>query len=72
MNTTIGGCLHLTNGFICSEGKHQNYPCPYTGNISKCPCSIEVTEKMAKQWQEEGRVTLMCSELKYNPLERNK
>lgn len=72
MNTVIGGCLHLCNGFICSEGKHQNYPCPYGSNISKCPCSIEVTEKMAKQWDEEGRVTLRREDLKYNPLARNK
>jgi hypothetical protein len=72
MNTTIGGCLHLINGFVCSEGRYQNYPCPYGNNINKCPCSIEVTEKMAKQWNEEGCITLSFSELKYNPLERNR
>ena len=71
MDIQIGECLHLINSFVCSEGKHQNYPCPYS-NIHQCPCSIEVTEKMAKQWQEEGRVTLRREELKYNPLERNK
>ena len=63
----VSECLHLVNDFVCSEGKHQNYPCPYS-NISKCPCSIEVTEKMAKQWIEEGRVSIPISELKYNPL----
>ena len=68
----IGGCLHLVNDFVCSEGRHQNYPCPYKSNIDKCPCSIEVTEKMAKQWNEEGRITLSFSELKYNPLKRNR
>ena len=68
----VGGCLHLSNGFVCSEGRYQNYPCPYGSNINKCPCSIEVTEKMAKQWNEEGRVTLSFSELKYNPLKRNR
>lgn len=72
MNTTIGGCLNLCNGFLCSEGKYQNYPCPYGSNIGQCPCSIEVTEKMAKQWQEEGRVTLRLEDLKYNPLARNR
>lgn len=72
MNTTIGGCLNLSNGFICSEGRYQNYPCPYGSNINKCPCSIEVTEKMVKQWNEEGRITLSFSELKYNPLKRNR
>jgi hypothetical protein len=72
MNTTIGDCLHLSNGFVCSEGRYQNYPCPYGSNINKCPCSIEVTEKMVKQWNEEGRITLSFSELKYNPLKRNR
>jgi hypothetical protein len=67
----IGECLHLVNSFICSEGKYQNYPCPYS-NINKCPYSIGVTEKMVEQWNEEGRVTLRLEDLKYNPLARNK
>lgn len=71
MNTKIGGCFHLVNDFVCSEGRYQNYPCPYD-NIDRCPCSIKVTEKMAKQWNEEGRVTLRLEDLKYNPLARNK
>lgn len=72
MDIQIGDCLNRHNGFLCSEGKYQNYPCPYGSNISKCPCSIEVTEKIAKQWQEEGRVTLRREDLKYNPLARNR
>lgn len=72
MNTTIGGCFHLVNDFVCSEGRYQNYPCPYKNNIDKCPCSIEVTERIAKQWNEEGKVVFLPSELKYNPLERNR
>ena len=72
MNTTIGGCFHLVNDFVCSEGRYQNYPCPYGSNIDKCPCSIKVTEKMVKQWNEEGRVTLRLEDLKYDPLARNK
>ena len=71
MSITVGDCLHLCNGFVCSEGKHQNYPCPYN-DIDKCPCSIKVTEKMAKQWNEEGRVSLRLEDLKYNPLKNNK
>ena len=72
MNTKVGGCLHLVNDFVCSEGRYQNYPCPYGSDIDRCPCSIKVTEKMAKQWNEEGRVTLRLEDLKYNPLARNK
>ena len=72
MNTKIGGCLNLVNGFVCSEGRYQNYPCPYGSDIDRCPCSIKVTEKMAKQWNEEGRVTLRLEDLKYNPVARNK
>lgn len=67
MNTTIGGCMHLSSGFICSEGKYQNYPCPYA-DIDKCPCSIKVTEKMVEQWDTKGFVSLSFLELKYNPL----
>ena len=72
MNIAVGSCLNLSNGFICSEGRYQNYPCPYGSDIDRCPCSIKVTEKMAKQWNEEGRVTLRLEDLKYNPLARNK
>ena len=72
MNTKVGGCLNLANDFVCSEGRYQNYPCPYGSDIDRCPCSIKVTEKMAKQWNEEGRVTLRLEDLKYNPLARNK
>ena len=68
MNTTIGGCIHLVNDFVCSEGRYQNYPCPYKSDINKCPCSIGVTEKMVKQWNEEGQVVIPLSEMKYNPL----
>ena len=63
---TVGECLHLSGG-ICSEGKYQNFCCPYK-NIDKCPCSIKVTEKMVEQWNTKGFVSLSFSELKYNPL----
>lgn len=71
MITKVGGCFHLVNDFVCSEGRYQNYPCPYS-NIDKCPCSIKVTEQMVKQWNEKGCVTIPISEMKYNPLENNK
>ena len=72
MNTKIGGCMHLVNNFVCSEGRHQNYPCPYRSNIDKCPCSITVTDKMVEQWNEKGCVTIPLSEMKYNPLENSR
>ena len=71
MNTKVGGCFHLVNDFVCSEGRYQNYPCPYS-NIDKCPCSIKVTDKMVKQWNDEGQIIILPSEIKYNPLENNK
>lgn len=69
MNIKIGGCLHLINDFICSEGRYQNYPCPYKSDINKCPCSIKVTAKMVEQWDEKGCVVIPVAEMKYNPLE---
>lgn len=67
-NLIVGECLHLKNSFICSEGEYQNCPCPYRNDISKCCCSISITEKMAEQWNKEGCVSLSFLELKYNPL----
>jgi hypothetical protein len=52
----VGQCIHLVSDFICTEGKYQNYPCPYKGNISKCSCSIQVTTEMAEQWKAKGYV----------------
>lgn len=49
----VGECLHLASGFLCTEGKHQNYPCPYA-NIAKCSCSIPITEEMAESWKTKG------------------
>ena len=54
----VGECMHLINSFICTEGKHQNYPCPYRDNATKCSCSILVTEKMAEQWNNHGCVVI--------------
>lgn len=51
----VGQCLHLVSDFICSEGKYQNYPCPYC-DISKCPNAIVITEEMVKQWQTKGYI----------------
>jgi hypothetical protein len=47
----IGECFHLVNSFICSEGKHQNYPCPYRGNFKQCPSYIRVTSDMSEQFK---------------------
>ena len=54
----IGTCLHCMNGFICSEGKHQNYPCPYRNDIHNCVCSIKVTKEMVEQLNEEGYISI--------------
>lgn len=54
----VGECIHLVSGFICTEGKYQNYPCPFQGNMGKCACSIPVTEKMVEQWNSQGYVSL--------------
>lgn len=53
-----GQCLHLVNDFICTEGKHQNYPCPYRYDIYNCICSIEVTKEMVEQLRETGCVSI--------------
>ena len=44
-----GECLHLINSFICSEGKYQNYPCPYQGDFTKCKSCVLVTNEMEEQ-----------------------
>lgn len=53
-----GECLHLNSGFLCTEGKYQNYPCPYMGKFNACPCSIPVTDEMERQWKEKGCVVV--------------
>lgn len=53
-----GQCLHLVNDFICTEGKHQNYPCPYRYDIYNCICSIKVTKEMVEQLKETGCVSI--------------
>ena len=54
----VGECVHLVNSFICSEGKHQNYPCPYRMSCFKCPSCVIVTENMKKEWDETGVVLI--------------
>lgn len=54
----IGTCLHCFDGFICSEGKHQNYPCPYRNDIYNCVSSIKVTKEMVEQLNEEGYISI--------------
>lgn len=51
-----GKCFHLINGFICSEGQYQNYPCPYRGEYSCCSKFINVTKEMAEQYKTKGYV----------------
>lgn len=54
----IGTCVHMVNGFICSEGKHQNYLCPYRNDIHNCVCSIKVTKEMVEQLNECGCISI--------------
>lgn len=61
-----GQCLHLVNGFVCSEGKYQNYPCPYRYDIHNCVCSIKVTKEMVEQYKTTGRIIIT-----YNPGEKD-
>lgn len=55
----IGSCVHLVNDFVCSHGKHQNYPCPYRSNAGKCPCYVAYTEQMEKQLKEKEYFSAM-------------
>lgn len=54
----VGECAHLINSFICSEGKYQNYPCPYRYDISKCKCAIKVTPEMVEQYKNNGCIII--------------
>ena len=53
----IGVCVHLVIDFVCSHGKHQNYPCPYRNNTSKCAECVPFTERMAEDWKTKGYFT---------------
>lgn len=64
----VGECFNAWNGFLCMEGPHQNYPCPYRADIEKCFCSIPITEEIVKAWEEKGSVQLTREQLKYDPL----
>ena len=59
----VGECMNLKNGFVCSSGKYQNYPCPYQYSKNKCKSAIMVTEDMKRQWDEKGVVTIIDNEL---------
>lgn len=53
-----GECIHLVNNFICSEGKNQNFPCPYRDNFKKCHNCVVVTDEMERQWKQSGFVEI--------------
>lgn len=53
-----GQCIHLVSDFICTEGKHQNYPCPYRNDPYNCIYSIRVTKEMVEQFKETGCVSI--------------
>ena len=59
----IGTCVHMANGFICTEGKHQNYPSPYRNDIHNCICSIKWTKEMVEQLNETGCVSIPAREV---------
>ena len=51
-----GECIHLANGFVCTEKPWQNYPCPFRSDFSKCAQCFVVTALMEAQWIENGVV----------------
>ena len=59
---TEGKCMNLVNDFICSGGKHMNFPCPHKGNICNCPHSIPVTKEMAEQYNNNGYICIPVKE----------
>ena len=59
---TVGSCFHLINDFICTEGKHQNYPCPYL-DMEKCPCFTAITKEMAESWDRCGYMQMSVKEV---------
>ena len=56
----IGACVHLVNNFVCSSGKHQNYPCPFRYDFSKCRCFVPFDQEMKNKLETKGYFT-------YNP-----
>ena len=54
----VGTCVHMLNGFICSEGKHQNHPCPYRNDPHNCICSVKWTKEMVEQLNETGHINI--------------
>lgn len=53
----IGVCIHLVVDFVCSYGKHQNYPCPYRNKTSGCSSCVPFTERMAEELNAKGYFT---------------
>ena len=51
---TAGNCMHLVSDFICTHGKHQNFPCPYRNDPKRCGCSVIITKQMETDWREKG------------------
>lgn len=62
----VGECFHMINGFLCTEGKHQNYPCPYGDKANQCSCFIPITREMVEQWEEHGCIHIPVKEVKGN------
>lgn len=60
---TVGSCFHLINDFICSEGKYQNYPCPYRNSTNKCPCFAAITKEMVESWDRCGYMQMPVKEV---------
>jgi hypothetical protein len=61
----VGECMHLINSFVCSEGRNQNFPCPYRDNFKKCNNCVIVSEEMSEKWNKTGCV---CIPLKKNTI----
>ena len=59
----IGSCVHLVIDYVCTCGKHQNYPCPYREDFSKCNNFVPFTQKMLDDVKTKGYFTYEPKEI---------
>lgn len=52
----VGQCIYLINDFVCSDGKYQNFPCPFRNSGCVCSSAVIVTQEMKDKWEKTGIV----------------
>lgn len=57
-NYKIGSCCHLVIDYVCTHGTHQNYPCPYKGDFTRCKNFVQLTQKMIDDINIKGYYTI--------------